>query len=156
MAIEYPLINGRRFSFASINATFDGQKIIGFRSINYDATLEIGKVYGTASQKLGRTVGREDSTGSFEMYTEEAKRLLAKLGDGFGRKAFDIVVQFAEDEGDEPSNHSLLGARIIKVGNAHSEGTDASMMSFDIDIMRVILDKLSLSGLLDTRGLLTR
>jgi hypothetical protein len=155
----YPDINGRRMSFASIEARFSDQKIIGFRSINYDAGLEIGKVYGSASQKLGRTAGKEDSTGSFDMYLEEWQRLIKKLGDGFGKKAFTLVVQFAElGFGADVITHTLRGVRILKPGAAHGEGTEALMVGNEIDIMQIDYggeggNALTLAGVLDTRNL---
>lgn len=153
MPVSYPQINGFRLSFASIEATFNGSKILGFRSLSYNDGLEIGKVFGAASQKLGTTAGKNDPTGSFEMYMEEGSLLLATLGDGYGKKQFSIVATFAESPVSPPIRVDLLGCRITAVNESHSEGTDALIYSFDIDIMQIVRNGLTIAGVFDTRNL---
>ena len=157
MAIQYPLINGERLSYSAVEARFDGSKIIGFKSLNYDDSLEVGKVYGTASQKLGRTGGRQDSTGKFDMLMEEWQRLITKLAakhprGAFGKVPFDIICQF--QAADQLITHSLIGCRITKPGIALSEGTDALMVGNDIDVMIIDYGNgITLAGSLDLTNL---
>ena len=153
MPVTYPQINGHRLSFSSIEATFNGTKILGFKSLSYDDGLEIGKIFGAASQKLGTTAGKNDPTGSFEMYMEEGDLFLSTLGDGYGKKQFSIIATFSEDPVSPPIRVDLVGCRIIKVSESHSEGTDALTYKFDIDIMQIARNGRTIAGVFDTRNL---
>lgn len=142
--IEYPLINGHRFSWASIEAQFgDAGLIIGLKSINYSPKLDPGKVYGTAPQKIGRTRGKADETADCEMLRlefENLKETLGNQGIGYGETAFDIVVQFHEDGGPTLTD-TIIGCRITAVDLSNADGTDASMAKLTLDPMRIWLGK---------------
>src|SRR3954465_12528865 len=72
MPLAPPIINGNYYDFSSITAFVGaGLKITGFKAINYTSEQPPGKVYGTSRQKLGRTPGQHDSSGSFEIYRPE-------------------------------------------------------------------------------------
>lgn len=149
--IQY--INGVWHDFSSIEAKFGGQKIIGFTALNYDDTLEVGKVRGSARKKLGRTPGQADSTGSFNMLLREWQRLIKKLGDGFGRKRFDIIVVYSDPD-IETITHTLIGCRITKVGSQRQQGTEPIMANNELDIADIDYgDGITLAGQLDTTGL---
>lgn len=140
--IEYPLINGHRFSFASVEALFGAAGlIIGLRSINYKATLTPGDVYGTAPQKIGRTRGKNESTSDCEMLRlefENLKETLGQAGVGYGETAFDIVVQYREL--NQPViTDTIIGARITDVDLQNADGTDASACKLDLNVMQIWL-----------------
>ncbi len=140
--IEYPLINGHRFSWASVEAQFGSVGlIIGIKSINYSPELMPGKVYGTAPQKIGRTRGKEDSSADCEMLRlefENLKETLGNSGVGYGETAFDIVVQYRE-EGQPVVTDTLIGNRITKVDLQNADGTDPSCAKLTLDPMRIWL-----------------
>ncbi len=140
--IEYPLVNGHRYSFASVEAQFNGLPILGIKSINYSPELMPGKVYGSAPQKIGRTRGKEDSSADFEMLRlefENLKETLGNQGVGFGETAFDIVVQFAEIPNSPVVTDTLIGFRITKPDLSNADGTDPSMVKVTGDPMRILL-----------------
>lgn len=148
--IDYPLINGHRYSFASVEAQFNGLPILGIKSINYSPELMPGKVYGSAPQKIGRTRGKEDSSADFEMLRLEFENLKETLGfqangTGFGESAFDIVVQYAELPNSPVVTDTLIGNRITKVDLQNADGTDASMAKCTIDPMRILLGNMSIA-----------
>jgi hypothetical protein len=125
--IQYPLINGHRYSFASIEARFNGIPIIGFKSLNYSDELAPGEVYGSRPQLLGATRGKQKASADFEMYRLEFEALKATLGIGgvgFGEQKFDIVAQYAE-LGQPVITDTVVGFRIQKVEFSNADGTDA-------------------------------
>lgn len=131
--MNYPLVNGHRYSFASIEATINGKVYVGFKAISYDAANEPGVFRGTASQDLGTTRGKFNVKGSITMGREEFDNLIAGLGDGFMQKRFPITVGYA-DEGSPVKTDSLSSVRITNVGNDHSEGNEALMVKLDLYI----------------------
>jgi len=140
---QYPLINGHRFSFASIEARFNELPSLGFKAINYDDSLEPGEVYGSRPQVLGATRGKQKASGDFEMYRLEFELFKATLGSalpplGFGERFFDIVVTFFEF-GQPVITDQLRGCRIKKVGSANTDGTDASVIKCELFVTRVLL-----------------
>jgi len=139
--ISYPEINGHRFSFASVEAQFNGIPTLGITSINYKPSLSPGKVYGSAPQKIGRTRGKEDSTCDYEMLRLEHENLIESLvatGLGYGEDAFEIIVQFAELPNSPVVTDTIVGFRITDVDFSNQDGTDASMAKVTGDPMRVL------------------
>lgn len=141
--IEYPEINGHRFSFASIEATFNGLSILGIVSINYSPELTPGKVYGSAPQKIGRTRGKEDSSCDFEMLRLEYENLVESItqsGLAYGEAAFDIIVQYSELPTSPVLTDTVLGFRIGKPDLQNQDGTDPSTVKVTGDPMRVLIN----------------
>lgn len=138
MAIQYPDINGKRYSFASIEAKINGAKYLGFKSINYSDGIEPGIVKGTSPQPLGRTRGEYSASGDCEVYLEEAQAVIDALGEGWGEKPIQIVVQFAED-GKAVQTHQLNGVLLTKAEHSNAVGTDASSVKFTMSIISPIL-----------------
>ncbi len=142
--IQYPLINGHRFSFASIEATFGSAGVIvGIKSINYSTELTPGDVYGTAPQKIGRTRGKANSSSDCEMLRLEFENLRGTLGPGsdgtgYGETSFDITVQYAED-GQPTITDTVIGNRITKVDLSNTDGTDPSACKLTHNTMQIWL-----------------
>lgn len=134
---QYPLINGLRFDFSSVEANINGQVYTGVSELDYSHKLEPGKVRGTSAQVNGRTRGQYEPDGSFSMYKQEAAEFIAALGPGFMEQAFDIVVHYSE-VGQPLITDRLIGCRIKSSGNSHKEGADALTVKFELDIIAVI------------------
>lgn len=131
--MEYPLVNGHRYSYASIEATLGSKKYVGFKEISYDSSNEPGVFRGTASQDLGTTRGKYGAKGSVTLGKEEFQELAKALGAGFMQKRFPIQVVYA-DEGAPTITDNLEACRITAVGNAHAEGSDALYVKLDLYI----------------------
>jgi len=139
--IPYPLIQGHRYSFASIEALFNGLKILGFTSINYEDSLEPGKIWGSRPQKIGRTRGKQDPKAEVEMLKlewEQFKLTLGAAGVGFGEASFNIIVVYAEQPYAPVTTDTLIGCRITNVKDASQDGTDASKVTLTIDPMTIL------------------
>src|SRR5262245_3632205 len=97
MALQYPLINGRRYDFSSITLNAAGTKLTGFTSIKYSHKLTPKKVMGTHPQPIGRTRGEYEAQGSLTLYRQEMDELRTQLGPGYMEVIFDITVSYADD-----------------------------------------------------------
>lgn len=133
----FPLINGRRFSFASLDCRVRGIPVVGIKELSYSDKLEPGAVRGTKAQSLGRTLGDYECDGSITIYREEFDALVAELGDGYGGIAFDITAHYA-DEGQPTSTDEVRGCRIKNVENNPSQGTDPLEVKLDLDVMYIL------------------
>lgn len=149
MAIDYPLVNGERHDFSSIEIVLDTpngtKRFKGFKSINYSTELKATDIKGTRARKLGRTRGELTETASCEMYKAEWDEFREALGDGYMRKVFDVGISYAADSLPVTSAQ-LSGCRIEKVDNAHSAGADGLAVKLDLNVMKIIEDGLDPVG----------
>ena len=140
-----PLINGNRYSFASIELRLLGKRYFGVKSINYSDSLEPGEVRGTDPQLIGRTKGKYSADASIEMYLREFDDFAAQLASqagavglpnatGYMEIPFDVIVSFAED-GAPVITHEIIGARIKKSDHSNAEGSDAISVKNDLHVM---------------------
>ena len=137
---KYPLVNGVRYSFASIELVVAGKRILGAKEIAYTETLEPGEIRGTSSQILGRTAGDYSVEGSCTLYREEWDDLLDTLGEGYLRKSFDVTVTYA-DEGAPTKTDNLVGCRIKSVEQSNSQGTDGLEVQLQLHVMYLLRDE---------------
>lgn len=135
--IPYPLVNGTRHSWASIEAKANNALIVGFQEINYSDKLEPTKVYGTAPDPIGRTVGEYLAEGSFVLLLAEFYVLIAALGQGYKQVVFPITVSYSAD-GLDTITDEIVGVRITNVEAANARGTDPSLRKCTVDIMKVL------------------
>jgi hypothetical protein len=142
LSVAYPLVNGHRYSFASIEAIFNGIPYIGFSAINYKPSLKATMVYGSRPQALGRTRGKQEHTFDFEMYRLEFEIFKATLGIGgvgFGETPFDVVVQYAETL-QPVTTDTIISARIEEVDLSNTDGTDPSKVKCTCSVMQILLN----------------
>lgn len=136
-----PLVNGHRYSFASIELRANNKTFIGIKSINYKDKLDKGNIWGTSSKKIGRTRGKQDPDASFEMLKAEGQDLIDNLtgnnaDQGYGEISFNITVAYRE-QGSSVITDTIEGAMIIEADDSHSEGTDAVYTKFSLNVMDV-------------------
>jgi len=136
--ITYPDIIGIRYSFRSIEMNSNGLVFAGFKSINYSNMLEPQDVWGTAPQKIGRTRGKQNAEASAEVYKEEWENYRLSLGGGIGYMEIphNITCSYSEI-GQIPITDLLVGCRITKAENGHSEGDDALTVKLTFNVMRL-------------------
>lgn len=134
---QYPLINGLRFDYSSVEIAVGSATIVGVSELSYSSKLEPGKVRGTSAQVNGRTRGQYEAEGSMTLFKQEADELLALLGPGFMEVAFPVTVHYAES-GQPLITDRLIGARIKSMENSHKEGSDALTVKFDLDLIAIV------------------
>lgn len=135
--MQYPLVNGHRFSFASAEIRYNGARLMGITSIDYKNTLEAGEARGNHAIRYGTTQGELKSDGSMEMLKEEADEFIRQLGDGYLEKRFQIVVSYAE-EGQQTKVDTLVNVRLGEDAQSHSQGTDALKVKFTLNMDYVL------------------
>ncbi len=142
MSILYPLINGHRFDFSSVEINVAGIRFQGIKSLSYKETLDHGYIRGNRAQVLGRTRGTHTAEGSLEMYKSEADLLMARLSVnpafGYMEAAFDIMAVYNE-VGSIPQTDRLVGCRIKALDISGSESNEALTVKMDMHIMYIQL-----------------
>lgn len=140
MSILYPLINGVRFDYSSVEINVAGVVFGGVKSINYKWTLDPGEIRGTRSQVVGRTRGQYGAEGSLEMYKLEYEQLITLLSaggsKGYAEVPFLINVGYSENVTDVMADQ-LIGCRLKSGENSGSEGNEALVVKCDLHIMRI-------------------
>src|SRR4051812_30287839 len=127
-ALQYPFINGHRYSPSSVEFLFQLPTSAfimpsnGVRSMSYSPGLDPGVLRGLHPQVMGRTRGTQTDEASFELYMLEFEAFRAQpgiAGPGFLEVPFNIVVTLCEPQipgvaGAPPPClvHSIIGARI--------------------------------------------
>lgn len=156
-----PLINGNYFDWSSVEfVANNGSRISGFKSVDYKSTQKPGAVFANGSrQKIGRTPGQYDASGSFEIYRPQwldlqrilqgpqaINNLSAAPGavPGMHEVNFNMIVSFSEKTPQgatysltdlETQTDTLVGCRIADWNFSGSQGSDALTVKCELDIM---------------------
>lgn len=143
MSIAYPLINGHRYDWTSVQITIDGIPYTGVKSLSYRQTLTPGVVRGTRSQPTGRTRGQYEPEGSIEMYKEDYQNLINALSfagtRGYMETAFQVLAQYSSGVLAVVTD-TLVGCRISSDEDSHDESPDGLTVSCDLSIMYILRD----------------
>ena len=133
---DYPLINGLKRDWSSVEIDLNGTIHVGVKEITWTESLEPAEVRGTRAQVLALTRGEHSAEGALIMYEEDARELLADLGTGYGEATFDITVNFSSP-GTTTATTKLRGCRITSKEGGGSQGSDPLEMSFDLMILQI-------------------
>lgn len=128
MAISYPDINGKRYSWASIKVNIGNQQYLGVKSINFNEKVDPQKIHGTGQNIIGATAGMYDADGDVEVYQAEADDIITALGVGWGNRPLTITVQY-EDDG-QPTVTKTLIVRLTARTQGGSESGEAMTSKF--------------------------
>ena len=149
MAIAYPLINGVRHSFSSVEIRLNNSIVLGITEINYTPTLDPAVVRGAGALPIALTLGNAEYDGDFSILLEEFNQLQTQLGEGMMVVAFDIVISYDATIGNVPDGglsvivDTLKGCRITKIEHGASSGsTDAIVRKCTIKPMDILLNGL--------------
>lgn len=138
MAISYPDVNNRAYSYSSVEIDINGDIFTAVKSINYSDGMEPGELDGTAQHMLGRTAGKYKAECNFDMSLAEFELMKNKLGDGFMLKSFDIKVQYAENEDEQLVTDEIIGFRIKKADKSNASGPDPTMVKVEGHVIYII------------------
>lgn len=144
-AIPYPLINGQRHSWSSIEIRLNGNIVLGLTEINYSPTLEPGVVRGAGALPIGHTLGNAEYEGDFTILLDEFNALTTALGAAWMTKPFDIVVSYDESaSGLSTIVDTLGGCRITKVeAGASADSTDPITRKCTVKYLTLLLNGVS-------------
>ena len=143
MGLAFPLINGNKFDFSSVEVRVNGVPFGGVKALDYTDTLEPGDVYSAgAAMRIGRTRGQYKAEGSLEMYKDDADKMMTALAaqgmGGFMEANFIVNADFSELPGAGIQVDVLSGCRVKKTSSTHQQGSDALTVKFDLDILYII------------------
>lgn len=146
--LPYPLVQGFRYDHSSLDIKLSGVSNLGVKALDWNDGLTIGKVFGTAAQKLAETRGQYDGDGSLELWTAEAVNFEQQLvqqfpGIGLYEMRWTLDVNFASEGGLPPMTVGLVGVRILKRTFSTSASTDAHSWKYDLSIMYALVNGVS-------------
>ena len=167
MAIQtvvYPLINGTRFDWSSIEISFASSTgvplsnlpVIGVKELSYKQSLEPGVIYGTAAQVMGHTRGQHKAEGAITFFKSEWGDFLTNLitAGGTGGAStlgsmeipFDITVNYSEPGPSPIMTDILRGCRIKNVDHSNSQSSEAAVVKCDLSLMYFLDNKVAPIG----------
>ena len=95
--IPYPMTNGVRQAWCSLELKVRGVPYLGITSLNYSWEIKRDNVYGTHPDPLGITRGQATYTADIEMLLAEYNFLITQLGNGFAEVPLDIFATYSEN-----------------------------------------------------------
>ncbi len=149
--ILYPLIDGVRYSWASVKLTIGALQYLGCKSVNVNEKTDPAKIHGTGQNIIGTTAGMYDADGDIEFYQAEADQIVSSLGTGWMNKAVKVQVQYADD--GQPIRTKVLSVRLTGRTQGGSEGSEASTSKFTMFFLAPVLDN-GIAGVKPIRSIL--
>jgi len=140
--ISYPLINGFRHQFSSVELKFqfDGQKVQVFaKSLNYSRKRSRGLVRGNHPDPIAKTRGENEYSADCELFLAEWLLVKRTLGPGYGDKFFSLLVTYGEN-GFDTFTDQIQGCTMDGLEASMSQGTDPLVRKFDLNPLKIIFD----------------
>ena len=143
--LPYPLINGNQYDWSSVELNFGGVPLPldGLKDLSYSDDLKPGKARGTHAQVSGRSRGTYDAEGSLTFYKSQWPVFLAAISAqaaarlaGYKEFAFTLTVSYSEVALGIQTD-TLLGCRITKDEDQHTEGGEVLVHKCTLDILQV-------------------
>lgn len=133
-------INGNEYSWASVEARFNGAVTTAIKSIKYSDEIDGGEpVYGARRTPLGRTAGRyKVGDCSVTFYLSGWQQLLAELPNGFADVRGTFTVSYRE--GDTIHTDVLEDVRIFGADQSAEEGSDPLEVESKLSVLRICHD----------------
>lgn len=155
--IPYPLINGVRHDWSSIELHVAGQIVIGRKSINYSRVRTRAMAEGASPDPIGKTRGRNAYKADLELYLAEFNQIQALLseqaaalggenGAGYGDVFFDVVVMYSS-RGFDQITDTIKGCTLDSTDVAHGISPDALSRKFELNPLKILFN--GLDDLLD-------
>ena len=146
-ALQYPLVNGVRHSWASIEVKIVGQ-IFYATAVNYSRKRNRTIVRENHPDPVGKTKGSNDYSADIEMLLAEYNALQAALiaaantqglNGGYGDVFFQVVVNYSEN-GLDTITDNILGCTMDSTEASNAEGTDPSKRKFEMSPLKILFN----------------
>lgn len=142
MSLIKPLINGNMYQFSSLILTVLGVPFPFLTAVNYESSNESSMFYGTSKTPIAQTKGNASHTASITIPASQRDAFLALVTQGGARGVFDspftVTISYAE-EGEPVVTDVLEGCRILKVGQAYSQGNEPLSIDIELSVPTIIL-----------------
>jgi len=145
--IQYPLVNGYRHSWASIEVKVAGQ-IYYATAVNYSRKRSRTKVKENHPDPTAKTRGSNDYDADIELLLSEYNALQAALinqanqqglNGGYGDVFFQVIVSYTEN-GLDTVTDTILGCTMDSTEAANAEGTDPSKRKFEMSPLKILFN----------------
>ena len=142
--LSYPLVNGYRHSWASIEVKLNGQ-IFYATSVNYSRKRNRTIVRENHPDPVGKTIGANEYSADLEMLLAEYNALQAGLiaaanqqglNGGYGDVFFQVVVQYSEN-GLDTVTDTIDGCTMDSTEASNAEGTDPTKRKFELSPLKI-------------------
>ncbi len=143
---DFPIINGKRYSWASVESKHDGINYTGIKSISYKQSLKSEKVLGHGIYPIGRTAGEYEAEAEVEWLIQDLmvlrKALAAKAPNAsYAFQEFETLVQY--DNGVDPVHTvKLVRCRFEDEDANPAQGGDATTEKIKLSVMWIEKDGL--------------
>lgn len=132
------LINGKFYSYASMEIRQNGGAVIEAKGIQYGYKVEEGKVMGRRGPR-GRTRGRLNlEDGTLTVYEAEYRELATA---GWLDATHTITVTYSEGDDQPVHTDTLQGVRFLGDGNSGAEeGVDAIEHAIPFSLLGILIN----------------
>lgn len=162
--LGYPLINGFRPSWASVEIKFNltgsgAAPNYAIQSVDYKATRERKATYGTNVNPLGKTRGKITYTAKVKMLLAEWNNLIAQLGQldptgnqGYGDVFFSLHISWTDPQPNILTGIGnlvediLIGCTLDSAEQSSSEGPDDIVVESELTPLLILRNGLPMSS----------
>lgn len=143
--LQYPLVNGSRHSWASVEVKVAGQ-IYYATAANYSRKRNRTMVRENHPDPTGKTRGSNDYSADIEMLLAEYNLLQAalisqaqqqNLNGGYGDVFFQVVVSYSEN-GLDTVTDTINGCTMDSTEASNAEGTDPTKRKFELSPLKIL------------------
>jgi len=135
--VAYPLVQGVRHGFSSIELKIAGQIFVGFKSINYSRKRSRSMVRGNHPDPLAKTRGENEYSADCELYLAEWLLFKELLGAGYGDVQFSIFVTYGEN-GFDTTTDELIGCTMDTTEASNAQGPDALVRKVELSTLKIL------------------
>lgn len=135
---KFPIINGHLFSFASAEIDFGGKSVFCLAALNWKEELTPEDQYGNDAVAIGRTKGQYKASADYEQYLHEHAEMIARLGQGYGERPFNIGCQYVEVPGAGRTVVEIIGARIAAPEVSNASGPAGTKVKCTLSVIEPI------------------
>lgn len=139
---NYPLINGKAFSWSSVRCVLFGRSIVGFDEINYQDKTDAKGVYGRGTEPYDSVVENYTANADVTLHMGEVVGIQRAAPAGTRIQyidPFDIIVTYSE--GGFLVKDILRGCRFVVNGrNAKNGAADAIKQKMDLFVLSIDYD----------------
>lgn len=143
MSLAYPLLNGVRHSWASVEIRVANKIILGCTKIDYSGKLEGQPVRGAGSRIIGWTTGIQENTGALTILLDEFTTLVRELqliNRAWQLAMFDIIATYDESSsGLQTIVDTIEGVRVseVKIGTTEAGTADPTTRDLSLTVTNV-------------------
>ncbi len=120
----------------------------GIEEIEYSATINREKRYGSSRTPVDRTEGDAEFEASMTLHRDQYTYILAKArarGIPIARLSMTLAVTYYVS-GFETQTDTLVGVALQEIGNSHSRGPDPLQVSVSLDVMNIFYNGVDVFG----------